>query len=219
LEAPRDGARLWSPRDLFARRNVNATIACCKLYSKDCFSSIRYPAGKVHEDEYVTYRILFAEKEIAVSDAELYGYFINPQGITKRGWNPSRMDAFGAMEAQIAFFEKNGYRDLAQYRLRGYAGNILGQMNAIRACCKGRVRREMLGICRNKLRHLITGYRDIVRFDLFEHYGMYKDAYPLLRPLFWSIRQSRIFLGKAFRRMFGNSLADEIRNRRIHRKN
>lgn len=63
---------------------VNATVAWGNLYSRSCFRDIRYPVGKIHEDEFVTYRLLFAQKEIAVIPAPLYAYFINPKGIIRQ---------------------------------------------------------------------------------------------------------------------------------------
>ena len=45
------------------------SVACGKLYYKNCFQSIRYPVGRIHEDEFTTYRILFQQEKIAVTEA------------------------------------------------------------------------------------------------------------------------------------------------------
>ena len=50
---------LWTPENFFVEHNVTATTAWAKLYRKECFQTIRYPVGKIHEDEFTTYKILF----------------------------------------------------------------------------------------------------------------------------------------------------------------
>ena len=42
---------LWNPEDYFLEHNTNAVIACAKLYHRSCFSDLRYPVGRIHEDE------------------------------------------------------------------------------------------------------------------------------------------------------------------------
>ena len=110
-------AELWTPKDLYLKKHVQATIACGKLYHKNCFAEIRYPVGKIHEDEYVTYRILFAQEKIAFVDQPYYAYFINPDGITKSEWTPKRLDAIKAFDEQLIFFKKTGDRELLDFAL------------------------------------------------------------------------------------------------------
>lgn len=42
--------------------------ACNKLYKKEIFKDIRYPKGKIHEDEYVIHRIFYKCRKIAAID-------------------------------------------------------------------------------------------------------------------------------------------------------
>ena len=57
---------VWTPKDFYLQQTKNFTVAWGKLYSRECFKEIRYPVGKIHEDEFVTYRLLFAQEKIAV---------------------------------------------------------------------------------------------------------------------------------------------------------
>ena len=110
-------------------------VAWGKLYRKSDFQSIRYPAGKIHEDEFVTYRILFQYAHIPFIPTPLYAHYLNPEGIMRRPWWPGRLDALEALEQQIAFYVETGRLPIAerkfhvfikanrtgQERLRGYA--------------------------------------------------------------------------------------------------
>ena len=118
----------WTPKDLYMQRFINATVCWGKLYHRDCFAGIRFPVGKYIDDEYFTYRLLFAQKELAVISAPLYAYFVNPNSITKRSWNPKRLDAWGAYEEQLAFFEALGDEELVRFRYRGYLENAMANL-------------------------------------------------------------------------------------------
>lgn len=116
---------LWTPKRFYMERFVNATVAWGKLYAKSCFQSIRYPYGKIHEDEFVTYRLLFEQKAIAVVPAPLYAYFRNTEGIIRSAWSPKRLQAWDAYEQQIAFFTELGDEELVRFRYRGFLENAL----------------------------------------------------------------------------------------------
>lgn len=129
LEVTDFTAKLWKPEDFYLQHNVNATVAWGKLYHRS--TVLPYPKGKLHEDEYVTYRILFALDKIAVVDTALYGYFINSAGIIGSPWSPKRLDALRALEEQIDYFTQIGNIELRRWRIRGLMINILGQLERI----------------------------------------------------------------------------------------
>ncbi|MGN0978383.1 MAG: glycosyltransferase family 2 protein [Faecousia sp.] len=120
----------WTAKVFYLERFVNATIACAKLYDRSCFASVRYPVGKLHEDEFVTYRLLFAGEALAYIPAPLYAYYKNPEGITKNAWSPGRLDAWEAYEQQITFFQELGDEELVSFRLREYLENAMRNLQS-----------------------------------------------------------------------------------------
>ncbi len=85
----------------------SATVtAWNKLYNRSLFQSLRFPIGKLHEDEFTTYLALYQAGKIGVTPAKLYAYYQNPEGITRSEWNPRRLDALEAFEAQIRFAQE-----------------------------------------------------------------------------------------------------------------
>lgn len=85
------------------------SVAWAKLYHRDLFQFMRFPVGKLHEDEFLTYRLAFQAGQIACSQAPLYAYFQNSQGIMQSKWSPRRMDALDAFSQQMEFAYENGY--------------------------------------------------------------------------------------------------------------
>ena len=106
---------LWAVEEFFVKYNVNATIACAKLYRKECFREIRYPVGKIHEDEFITYQILFNYKAVSFVREPLYYYFNNPNGITLSEWSPRRLDVLEALEEKMQYFAKKHYPMMEEY--------------------------------------------------------------------------------------------------------
>lgn len=111
---------IWNTEDFYVKHNVNATIACGKLYRKECFRQVRYPLGKLHEDEFTTYKILFAFSAVAYIPAPMYFYYTNPNSITHTGKNQFREDKFLCLEEQIAFFQENSFSAACRNRIRAY---------------------------------------------------------------------------------------------------
>ena len=85
------------------------------------------------DDEFVTYRILLAQEQIPMVPAPLYGYYINPEGLTKRPWTVRRLDVWKAYEEQIRFFEEMGDAGLLRRRYREYIDNSYAQLLAAQA--------------------------------------------------------------------------------------
>ena len=112
---------IWETEELFCKKNVEATIACAKLYRKELFRDLRYPVGRIHEDEFLTYQILFQTKQVVFLPEPMYWYFQNENGIMHAKWTAKRLDNIDAHREQIRFFRKNGYTSALQVKSRHFA--------------------------------------------------------------------------------------------------
>lgn len=116
--------RTYSGREMLANLyrpdGAYFVVAWNKLYRRELFQDIRYPLGRIHEDEATTYRVYARVNRAAYVDSSLYGYFVTPTSIT-RGFNPKRMDWVYAVAERMDFFEKRGYRELMEPGLRAFA--------------------------------------------------------------------------------------------------
>lgn len=87
-------------------------VAWNKLYRRDLFDEIRYPEGRVHEDEATTYRLFHEGKKLAFLDRALYGYYTENSGSITAVFSPKRLDWLIAHEERIAFFREHGYEKM-----------------------------------------------------------------------------------------------------------
>ena len=107
--------RLVTPEYFFCEKNVVAIVAWGKLYKKELFGLVRYPKGKINEDEYVTYKLLFMFSNIVFIDTPLYYYYRNQSSIMNSPWNTKRLDIIEAFSERNSFFKKMHYENALRY--------------------------------------------------------------------------------------------------------
>ena len=64
------------------RNNVKYTVVWNKVYKKALFDNIRYPVGRIHEDEFTAHLVLWNARKIAVTNQYLYYYLQRSTSIT-----------------------------------------------------------------------------------------------------------------------------------------
>lgn len=181
---------VWDTMDFYRKHYVNAIMTCCKLYHKSCYQDIRHPTDNYFDDEFVSYRMLYAEKQMAVIPAPLYSYFINDTGLTKRKWTPKMLDAWVAYEEQIRFFTEKGEQELANFRYRGYLENALTNYQAAQDADNTEENQQARRRIRKKIREVLHRMHErkalSYQFDmdvLLEFYPVRMRLYRLTREL------------------------------------
>ena len=110
-----------TPEQVWCTNRVNATVPVAKLYRKECYASIRYPEGINHEDEFITYQILFQFAFISIVNHPLYSYFQNENGIMLSPWTLDRLSFLDAYLGQVEFFRSHGYQNAYCVQARKFA--------------------------------------------------------------------------------------------------
>lgn len=89
-------------------------MLAAKLYRRELLAGIRFPPGKVHEDEAVMHQILGAAQTVVTTALPLYHYYTNPESITKRAFTYARYDILDANLDRITYCYGQGYYFLAK---------------------------------------------------------------------------------------------------------
>lgn len=103
---------------LESKLNIQATVAWNKLYKKELFSDIRFPNGRLHEDEFTTYKFLYLAGEVSWLDISLYYYYQNAEGIMHSKWSERRLDVYDAYEERVDFFKVENEQNYYKRELR-----------------------------------------------------------------------------------------------------
>jgi glycosyltransferase involved in cell wall biosynthesis len=97
------------------------TIAWCKLYRADLFQTIRFPVGKIHEDEFVSHQVFGKCKRVSCIADGLYFYLQRQNSIMgmRNGFSIRELDTVEAFVRRALFLESIDMReDIGGYYLR-----------------------------------------------------------------------------------------------------
>lgn len=76
-------------------------VAWNKLYRRDIIGEIRYPVGKLHEDEFTTHLFYLAAKKIVYVDASFVNYERRNAGSITASFRPKNLDACEAFREKM----------------------------------------------------------------------------------------------------------------------
>lgn len=154
-------------------------VAWNKLYKRQLFRDLRYPEGKLHEDQFTTYRAVYQAGAVAVTQARLYAYYCNPQGIMASTWSPRRMDALEAFRQQLAFARETGNGRLLAAVAEAYIYAAYDQLSRADRAYRGQLRRELR-------RGLRLGRESGCFPRSHATLWAYEAAYPM-KPVWWLV--------------------------------
>lgn len=115
-----DSIRIYSGREACKKMYISDNDALSmvtlwgKLIPKNMFNNIRFPIGRIHEDQFILYKILYKCEKCIEIKKQLYGYRHNPTGIINSNFSNSRYDDILAMDQAIDFYKKQDDKELVQ---------------------------------------------------------------------------------------------------------
>lgn len=102
----------------------NMIVAWGKIYKRELFEGVRYPRGKYHEDEFVTYKLFYKAKDIVKTSAKLHYYTQRDESITGDKYSLKRLEKLEGLREAIDFFKEKNEGDLALEATYRYLFNI-----------------------------------------------------------------------------------------------
>lgn len=107
-------------QNLYNEKYIQTIVVWNKIYKKELFNNIEFPKGKLHEDEFTTYKLLYKAKKIGITNESLYYYRQTPNSIMNKKFNIKRLDILEALEERIEFMNKINNYDLYLKSLQKY---------------------------------------------------------------------------------------------------
>lgn len=128
-----DGQKAF--RKIILSQTIHLGIAWAKLYRKRLFKDIRFPKGKIHEDDFTSYKLVYEANRICCVDYVLYHYYQRSDSISKTDKNYNHMDV---VKEQFDFLVEKKISDLAElvaikiswYWLNAYACDLKNSQDA-----------------------------------------------------------------------------------------
>lgn len=181
-----------SEKDLWqiSPHSAVAIVAWSKLYPRHLWDKVRFPVGKIHEDNAVLHHITKQCQKIIYLNQVIINYRSTPGSIINRPFRLSNLDQTEVLTDQIIYLCEKGYTDIALYyfgvgsRLILRARNELDLSNTTTSDTVKKLYHTYKGLAR-KLCHTTPaiGPKDRLRLFLFCHN---LNLYQKVRDLFFN---------------------------------
>lgn len=104
--------------DIYEGGGKIAINACSKLFRQTVVENLRFPEGRIHEDQAFVPYACYQARKIVFCDAQLYDYRMRSASITKEQFSLKRYDDLWAIDNCIAFFRERGETKIVEAALR-----------------------------------------------------------------------------------------------------
>lgn len=90
--------------------NYGAFVSACnRLFSKNLFDNFRFPIGKLNEDNFTAYQLIYRCGNIVMLSEPLYSYLQHSDSIMHQKITIRRFDELQALIEKKIFYEQNGF--------------------------------------------------------------------------------------------------------------
>lgn len=163
-----------------------------KLYKKKLFDNIRFPKGKLHEDEFTVHYIFDKCNKISCVERPMYFYVQRNFSIMNSAYSVKRLDAAEAYIDRTVFFADKGFNNLAEETARRTLGIFMqaeGKLNLNEKQNKSRyfeLKKQFEKIYRKKLRKNVNLKSNFGLFVFFTN----EKLYGLLTSFLYKLRKN-----------------------------
>jgi len=100
---------------------ARTVIVCNKIFKRYIYQKLRFPVGKINEDEYITYKAFDeCQTNIVISNQQLYYYRINEESIMQKGFNVKRLSILDALKERKLFYQNKKEMELFELTVERY---------------------------------------------------------------------------------------------------
>lgn len=180
--------------NLFVELNGDINSACSKLYKKHLFNEHRYPEGKIHEDVFLTYKILFEAKGIVYIDCQLHYYFKgNVDSIMTEKYSLKRLAQIEAGEQQVDFFTQINNLDVLSISLKRMMYCYAYHLQQLKTISEGK---PYVKPIKKKLVELLKTKSKFCGVNIQNSPFYYEQAFPMYMSFYWKYKKVLSLLKK-----------------------
>lgn len=156
-------------KELFSDTPEYIIVSWGKLFKKELFSDLRYPVGKLHEDEFIIHHILNNCEKIAFLDRGLYFYLQRVNSIMNSSFNIHKLDRLEALVDRYEMLKDTKFSNkmieriledcIYNYKnLYKMNKNDYSNLSKIRKLFKYYYKKNIFRMNKNNLRYLLFRY-------------------------------------------------------------
>jgi putative flippase GtrA len=152
---------------IYTETVCETVIAWNKLYRRDVFETMRFPVGKIHEDEFVTYQILYEAERVVYVEAVLY-YYLQRSGsiMSQTDYGSNHMVILESAEESILFYLSKDDRELTEAavdRAYGLCQMLYKKYGLAR-------RKDLQKLVLDRYRRLFHEYHKLLKVNIYQKF-------------------------------------------------
>ena len=98
---------------LYDKNNASRYVSACgKLIQRSLFVDVRFPEGRLFEDEFTTYLLYYRAERVSTMESVLYYYYVNDGGITENLTLQKYFDEYDAQWQRILFYKEKQLKEV-----------------------------------------------------------------------------------------------------------
>lgn len=99
--------------------------SCNKLYKKNIFEDIRFPNGRIYEDQFITPKLLYSAEKIIYVKSKLYYYVQRDGSIINSKFSLKKLDKVYALECNMKFLREINQKNISNKAQKLYVDTLL----------------------------------------------------------------------------------------------
>lgn len=100
-----------------------------KIYKKELFDNLKFPVGKIHEDQFLIPKITLKCKNIVCTNQKYYYYYQSDNSIMRSAFNKNRLDALLSFEETRKIYLENNLLVLVELLDASYSFLLIKYYN------------------------------------------------------------------------------------------
>ena len=156
-----------------------------KIFHRDCFQNIRFPEGRIYEDNAVVYRMIYEAETLADCDAKLYYYFFNEGSTVNQSFKLKHLDWLKVLEEMIPYFEKKQDQVLVDKLNKSYLFALTDLYQKVKAHLN---EPAALAELREKLQKQYAQEKKKYPITVKTHLNVTQILHPAYAKLYWTVQ-------------------------------
>ena len=169
--------KLLSGEEALLNAGIPLVVAWNKLYRRDIFADIRYPVGRLHEDEFVLHKILWKCSRVAVIDRPLYFYTVRNDSIVAQMTLKRINDSLEAFADRVAFADEHNWSKVMPTVVKRYCDYCIDGYYDIKSGKYDLLDESYLDTLWRSEHDMLDRYRDIDIDEKYRRFAKSPDDY------------------------------------------
>lgn len=153
---------------------INAVLVTNKLYKRELFGeNIRFPVGRLIDDEFIIYKLIYKSNKIAYTDDVMYAYVQSDSSIMRTNFKEQRVyDTMDVYDEVYAFFKEKRSKELCKRILTRYLKycGVMAERTSTSTVIDDKDKKRIYEYLKEKFREKTEDAKELIELKQYEFF-------------------------------------------------